>query len=294
MYSITIESDIKLHELIEDYKHQPDVFIKLGIVPKHLPNATDKGVFYEVAYNDYLLKLETVGFFRAENGTQITIMPCADSNPSDIRLFLLSSTIGAILHQRGVLPFHGSTILTGKGLLTVTGNSAVGKSSIAAGFLEAGYKLLSDDISAITFEEDSSMFVHPGIPYLKVWKDVLIYLNRTENLERVRPSMEKYKLPLLNAFHNRPEMPEIILFLAPKNRNGFHIEEINGIEKFSILGNNVYRNNLIDGLGRTQTNFEQLTNLANKINLFRLERPSNPIMIKELIDFIVDEIIETD
>ena len=91
-----------------------------------------------------------------------------------------AASMGALLHQRGLLAIHGSAVRNDKNTCIITGKSGVGKSSLAAGLLELGYTLVADDISVIGNLENGGFFVHPGIPSLKLWKDVLLHLKQED------------------------------------------------------------------------------------------------------------------
>ena len=58
--------------------------------------------------------------------------PGRDLYESDVRVFLLGSCIGALLHQRGILVLHAGAIHTDKGAVLFTGPWGIGKSTLLA------------------------------------------------------------------------------------------------------------------------------------------------------------------
>ncbi len=56
----------------------------------------------------------------------------------DVRLFLLGSVMGAVLHYRGVTPLHGNGFVHEGGAVLVLGNMGVGKSTLAAALVKKG------------------------------------------------------------------------------------------------------------------------------------------------------------
>ena len=52
---------------------------------------------------EFLLKLDDIARFLVQHGEEILIQPAAESDEDGIRLFLLGSALGALLHQRGRL-----------------------------------------------------------------------------------------------------------------------------------------------------------------------------------------------
>jgi len=121
-FGLYIQSDLELPELlVAEFLSLPDVIIMQGKTPINLPNCQKKGVTYEVAINEFLLKLKDIASFYVKNGNTIIIEPESKANMNDIRLFLLGSCLGAILHQRKILAMHASAIVYNKRAVLFTG-----------------------------------------------------------------------------------------------------------------------------------------------------------------------------
>lgn len=290
IFGLVIESEIELTGLIQSNATPPDTIIKLGKVPEHLEEIKNKGILYESSKNDFLFKFETVGRYRVKNGREIIVQPNKNATPEEIQLFLLGAAIGGLLHQRGILPIHGSAIATEKESFIIAGASSAGKSSLAAALSERGYSILTDDVSAIGFTKEQS-FVYPGTPYLKLWGDVLSYFNEVSELKRVRPKLEKYFKPVRSNPLPEHVMLKCIIILGVKNTPGFTLESINGADKFNQLWNNTYRMQYSENLDQGISQFNNLTKLVNCTKVIRVERPAYPLQINELADFIQKEII---
>jgi hypothetical protein len=67
---------------------------------------------YEVSPGMFRLDVPGVARCRVEEGKNISIEPLPGSSPDKVRLFLLGSTMGALLYQRGFIPLHGSAVET--------------------------------------------------------------------------------------------------------------------------------------------------------------------------------------
>jgi hypothetical protein len=289
IFGLNIESEIELPGLIPSDTSPPDTWIKLGQVPEHLENVKNKGVLYESSLNDFLFKLDNVGRYRVTNGKEITIQPYKKATPEEIQLFLLGSAMGGLLHQRGILPIHGSAISNEKEAIIIAGVSSSGKSSLAAAFSKRGYTLITDDVSVIGFENKKPV-VHPGTPYLKLWSDVLLHLNESTEMKRVRPKLQKYYKPVREKPMTVPVFLKCIIILAVKNTPDFNMEKLNGADRFNQLWNNTYRMQYSENLDQSITQFKNLSKLANGIEVFRVERPAYPLQLDELADFIQQEI----
>ena len=112
VFGLHIHSELELPELISDNSDMPaDVKITIGDTPDSLPNAQNQGVTFQIADNELLLGLKGIARYHVKDGNQISISPKENSDEKDIRLFLLGSCFGALLHQRKILALHASAIV---------------------------------------------------------------------------------------------------------------------------------------------------------------------------------------
>lgn len=139
-----------------------------------------------------LLEVDGVARFLIQNGSEIVIDRIEGASDECVRLFLLGSAFGALLHQRGTLVLHGSAIAVGQECVMFIGYSGAGKSTLAAALRSRGHGCLSDDLCAIELNENGVPHVLPAYPQAKLWLDSLDQLNVDyESLRRVRPKIEK-------------------------------------------------------------------------------------------------------
>jgi hypothetical protein len=139
------------------------------------------------------------------DGREIVVNPLPDAPPETVRLFLLGSAFGALLHQRGILPIHGSAITYQGQAFILTGISGAGKSTLAAALVRKGCKLLTDDVAAITFNQAGTPWVQPAYPQQKLWRDSAVMMKlATGRLIRVMADMEKYAVPAIGRYHAKP------------------------------------------------------------------------------------------
>lgn len=84
---------------------------------------------------------------------------------------LLGSVMGFWLDTSGWTVLHGAAVEVGDGALAFLASSGTGKSTIAAGFLRAGYRVIGDDHVALQ-RQGPGFMVRPALPWLKVRSDV--------------------------------------------------------------------------------------------------------------------------
>lgn len=292
VYGLRVDSEIEIPELLAACEGDPDVIISLGQVPFELPKYNTKGIFYQAIKDDFIFRMDQVGAFRVSKAESIVIDPQRDGNTELMRVFLLGSVFGALLHQRGILALHGSAVSTNDGAMLIIGRSSSGKSSLAASLTKRSYPFFSDDISALHRNENGYL-IHHGIPYMKLWRDVINKLEMDENLKQIRPSVEKFRKKVVEGFTHQPEIVKKIIVLGTKNTSGVEIKELYGLEKFEPLKENTYRYEFISGLQTTNSHFQSLSDLANVVRVFHVQRPSSPLMIDELTDAVIKKIIKS-
>jgi hypothetical protein len=293
VYGLSIGSELELPELIPDQNGKVDVTISSGKVPEHLPEVRSSGILFEAGSNDFLFKFQGIGRFRVQNGSRITVQAEKNALSEEIRLVLLGSSTGALLHQRGMLAIHGSAISDGKQTTILTGQSGVGKSTLAAGLLELGYSVIADDISVIAQKGEQDFVVERGIPHLKLWKDILVHLNKADGLSKVRPQLEKFWLPIPAPQEGTPRLSKVVI-LSPSNLKDFNYLEILGRDKFHQLRNNTYRLQFIDKMNQTEVHFRNLSQVINSIQMFHVYRPHELINILDFGEYISETILKPD
>jgi hypothetical protein len=293
VFGLNIQSDIELPELNSSSPRIPDAIIRIGNIPEHLNEITSSGALYETSRADFLFKIKSVAKYRVTNGNLILIKPERGSLVEDVRLFLYGSIFGALLHQKGILPLHGSAVIYEEEAIAFIGHSASGKSTLAASLAIQGHQVIADDITAVAKKHDGNFEIYPGIPYLKLWKDVVSQLNFPNNLKKLRPGIEKYKFVLSQNLINTSFPFTKVIILDHHNNNDFKISRITGAKKLNLLKTHTYRFNYVEGLGQSKVQFQNLSNLSQKIDLYTISRPIAPLKINELWSLIEQEILHS-
>lgn len=173
-----------------------DVVIRRVEVTRKVEDPLYADGFWQISQNEFAMKVEGVGEFYACNGSEIEYTPFPDATLASVELYLNGSVYGAILHQRHILPIHGSSFVwQGKGIM-LCGESGAGKSSLTAAFCMAGAQFLTDDVTPLVFD-DGKPFIVPLSDRIKLWEDSLQQLNHDKTqLTPITPVDEKYYFPM--------------------------------------------------------------------------------------------------
>jgi len=261
-FGLYISSELFFPELAAASFSVPDVIIRRGCVPDELQQPLFCGARYQAAPNEFLLNVETVAKFYVRQGKEIIIESKPGIDEDSVRLFLLGSAMGALLHQRGFFVLHGNAIAINDTCTVVTGHSGAGKSTLAAAFYQQGYRILADDVCAVSMETGVPMVI-PGFPQLKIWKDVADKLQlSTEGLRRVRPQVEKYALPTRDSFKHDPLPLSTLCILGCHNGDAIELDAPSGLQKFGVLKEHTYRYHFLRGLGLLSGHLQHMGQLV--------------------------------
>jgi hypothetical protein len=263
----------------------PDVVIAYGNVPDQLTNPQSKGVRYQAAPGEFLLRVDSVARYYVCNGNRILIAPDSGAEEERILIFLMGSAMGALLHQRSILVLHAGAINANGRSVLFCGHSGAGKSTLAAGFHKRGYPFLADDVCAVAMIEGIPSVV-PGFSRLKLWADVLNKLDADKDqLKSVRwtQGLEKYFLPV-EPLHKKPVILQSVFVLSMTNTDKIEITALKDGEKISPIINNTYRLRFLNGLGGKKEHFRQCAAVASEATVYRAIRPRWPFLLDELMD----------
>jgi hypothetical protein len=270
----------------------PDVTIRFGDVPEHLPEPIKgNGVAYELTADSFLLKIPGIARFLVNRGKEIIIDRDREAEDIDISLFTINTPIGALLYQRGFLPMHASAIEVNGSCVLFTGVSGAGKSTILASFHEHGYHVVADEICAISLSDDGVPYVHPGVAYTWLWRDVLDHFGKDVTaLKHRQNNPEKYKVPIDERFYNMPLPLKRIYVLSAKNTPGIEMEEIKGRDKFLPIKHNAYRYRIGNEMSNPAASFNMQTSIGNHAIVKRISRPDGKINTDLLREQIISDL----
>ncbi len=188
---------IKLPELkrSDEKKYEAEIFLK------------DQKSFSDFDYNNsanYNFFLENKPLFNVKYGETIIIN--SDFRIDDIllRSLILGQAMGILLHQRGYLVLHGSSVKICDKAVAFIGYSGYGKSTIAASLNSKGYPFITDDILVIDLKKKVP-FVLPSFPRIKLRNDILkLIKDDKECFQKIHPKYNKYSYVIEENFCENP------------------------------------------------------------------------------------------
>jgi hypothetical protein len=285
-FGLNIASTIPCPELLLQ-AGDADVCIHLGAVPETLNDAIEATDWYQQNSDAVLLKINNIANYLIIQGKQIIIDRAPGSHDDEVRLFLFGSAFGALLHQRGLLPVHGSAIEVNGGAVLFVGPSGHGKSTLAGAFHLRGYRLIADDVCVVSTANSDLLWVYPGFPRLKLWSDTLENLGKNpEELRRVIPKLDKRHLPLATGFCAHPRPLKRVYELAITETQEFDLIPLQGLEKLKPLMEHTYRPEFLAGVDRKKLHFRQCAATARQVAVNRVTRPRWPFRLSDLMELV--------
>lgn len=164
-------------------------------------------------------------------GTDIVALANHETPPETLRHILLNQVLPLVLNLRGQDALHATAVLTPHGVCAFTGPAGVGKSTLAASFLIAGYPVISDDCLVLK-EREGWIVAVPGYPGLRLWDDVAQSLSLDpKHLRSVAHYTAKHRLLLPDqrqAFPTEP-LPLARLYLLSRSEGSKTCNEATAI-----------------------------------------------------------------
>jgi hypothetical protein len=287
-FGLHITSEIECPRLVdcEDEVLSPDVVIRCGPVPPALEGVQQSGSVYQISPGRFLLEIEGVARYLVSSGCEIVVDRYPGADNRDVCLFLLGSAMGALLHQRGVWPLHGSAVADEFGAVIFLGASGSGKSTLAGALQQRGYRVLSDDICPISIDLAGSVQVWGAYPRISLWPDSIARLGSdARQLQQTHTQQEKYDFPL-NTFHRGAAPVTAVYALYTADQAGIHLTPLHGFDKVRELTANTYRLHFLTGMQLEPQHFQQAQTLARQARLVRVTRPRQLFLLDELADLI--------
>jgi hypothetical protein len=264
VFGLVLESEIALPELLPAPEDAPaDVSIRFGAA----------GEEYAISPDEVNLVVPKVAAYRIRRGQEISLAPREGASERNIRLFLLGSAFGAIIHQRGLLPLHANAIDIGGRAVAFMGHSGAGKSTMAAWFLDRGHRILADDVCVVVPDAAGVPLAYPGIPRLRLWREALERSGRkADDLELAFDDMDKFNLPTPRPSQSGPIPLSHVYLLEKAEGTAPQTSLLSGVAAVDALVANTYRGGYLARMGGTKRHLLACLEIVKRVPVFRASR----------------------
>ena len=271
-FGLTFQSTLKL----PDFRVEPastkgtDVVIDFGPAPR--PAGLAEIVPAVLAGTDeFWMEVPGVGRILVVAGARITgdLDPGVDA--AQLTPFILSTAMGALLHQRGVTPFHACTAVIGDTVVAFVGESGAGKSTLALHLSRRGHRVLGDDLCATRLRGDVP-WVWPGPASLKLRRDALERVGLSSaGRDRVAASADKVFHRPAQLASDHPVRLDMVAQLAVRDGPA-QLVSLTSSDGVALLVANTFRGQLVPALGLSGAHWQRCVAIARGVTFTRLER----------------------
>lgn len=196
-----------------------------------------------------------VGRFLAAGGERIDYWTEPGADPAAVEAMLQGGVLGALIHQRGDLPLHASTLVSPdrSRAVALTGHSGAGKSTTAFALIRRGWTLLSDDLTRVTIEQGEAT-AWPGRGRVRLMADACARFGIPQSSLSPVPNWPgKFMLDVPRCDE---AVPLAALVVLERGEGPFEVERLQGGPAVQVLLEHTYRAHYVDALGRTRRRFE--------------------------------------
>ncbi|KZR69413.1 hypothetical protein PMIT1313_01099 [Prochlorococcus marinus str. MIT 1313] len=289
-FGLEISSDLSLPELPVNLK--PEIVVdQVSITASaredwpELNASVHSTPTVQMASNDWRLELEGIGWFRVHQGTCINWQRWDDSvSDRDLRTFLVSSALGALMIQRGSLMLQATALVRDGKAVLLLGPPASGKSTLAWCLHQQGWQLLSSELTLV----DPQGMAWPGMQQIKVWHDAAMELDLDLTvMPVVRKGLRRYSfMPTDLSTANQPTPLAAIYGITrrDKAKNKDKEEEELRIVAWAVLRqqaallqlrNQAFQPRFYRGMEQEQQLFLHVAALVRSIGLYHLVLPDD-------------------
>jgi hypothetical protein len=287
VYGITLHSEIPL--ALPEQGHGELGEIELRIAPasyfceatRGRPLHPDSESFYQTRFlpdGATYVRWEGVGeFLISSDGRGITGRQFDEAHEESFQVYLLGQALSYALVKQGFEPLHATAIVIDGSAAVLLGSSGFGKSSLAACFLEAGHRLLTDDL-LILLPSGRDVMAYPGPPRIKLFPQLARrFLRPASPGVAMNLGTQKLVLPLDRSRSSFAPVPlkGIYALLPPRSTVHRHAVRITALpprESFLALVKNTFNYRIVNP-GRLERQFEAATRVASIMTVKKISYP---------------------
>jgi hypothetical protein len=225
------------------------------------------------------VRWDGIGEFLVSGGGRfITCGRFPKASMESFQVYLLGQALSFALVKNGFEPVHATCVVIDGEAVAFLGNSGFGKSSLAAYFLQAGDRLLTDDLLLVR-EGVNGLQAYPGPPRIKLLPGMArSFLGEYASGVRMNPQTRKLVIPLDGNRICAAPVPLRALYVLAHPRKvvlqgrGVHIRRLSSREAFVSLLSHAFNYVILDE-DRLQRQFTETMRLTRAAPLSELSYP---------------------
>jgi hypothetical protein len=252
----------------------PDITVRLQCVPEALEGAIAGGPTWEMAGERVLLRVPRLARILIEAGRHIGVELAPGASERDASIFVLGTSFGILLHQRGTTTLHGAAVARDGVAMAICGASGAGKSTLATALCDAGFEFVADDICALGLDRERRPVVLPDGRQLKLWRESIDQLDvaAARQGEAVRDGFEKYYVGAPVTAAVAPALSAIYVLRDARPPLSPGIEPLNLPDAMRMLDVQAYRPGIRANIGSRPQKLAQSAAVLRHARAFHFTR----------------------
>jgi hypothetical protein len=234
---------------------------------------------------------ESIGEFLVDaDGRQIACRPAARSSVESFQVYMLGQALSFALVKQHLEPLHATVVVIDGAGVAFLGGSAFGKSTLAASFLAAGYRLLTDDLLVVQ-ESSGAVVAYPGPPRIKLFPEMARRFLGEVAGDRMNPDTGKLIVPLDESRTWAEPVPLAAMYVISSPQEGCRQSGVTGQalsprETVIELLKGTFNSRVV-GASRVQRHFTLTARLAELLPVKRLTYPRHVECLKDVQDMVL-------
>ena len=289
LFDLKVQSNIPLNIPKTDVC-VPDVIINVsGWNP---PVSDEDSVEFSInGLNDITVDMYDMAKFTIQDGNSIHVIPHKkDYWNNELVTYIVGVAFATLLLQRNIFSIHGSAVCINDLAFVIVGEGGAGKSSLAREFIQSGYKLLSDDLSAIS--TDNQLYVIPSFPVQKMWEDTMeVFKASPDQNRKIFQNANKFYVDIQDSFESISKQLGAIIWLEETETEKVCINKISKGQALEVLLKHAYIEDMVEQLGLKGQQFILLSYILNFVDVYYLERPKDAFTVKEQVRVINENLV---
>ncbi len=287
LYGANLQSDFPFRNRLVRWDAPADLTFRCSVGPLDAPDPAERVVWRSRASgpgtasttlsameHTQCVRFADISSFRLDDRR----IDCQVRHPDDaylVEIQFLGLVLGLWLERRGVLTLHASAVDLGEHSVAFVGGKGAGKTTLAAAFLAANAKLVTDDLLAVE-PGPGQVGCRAGYPQLRLGpSEAGAFAPHLTGLERNHPAFEKLRVPVgpsgFGSFSPAPPPLAGLYLLEPCDEGQeISISRVRMADATIELIRHSFVPDLVTALGLGPHRLRALAAVATQLPVFRL------------------------
>jgi hypothetical protein len=226
------------------------------------------------------------------DGSRVACRSLNGDDPLVLQNFLFGQALSFALVHQGLEPLHAAALRVDDLAIALLGDCTFGKSTMLASFLQAGHRVLTDDLLMVMIDEGRPMAC-PGSGRIKLHPDsARAFMDDVDRGERLNALTLKRSFPVDDVQRTGLPLKHVFVLPTPEERTRTTSISIGPLSRASLFHELLKNSFNVDILTRQrlERQFVYAARLAGDVAGFRLQYPDGlhhlPLVRQHIVDHV--------